>query len=191
MTPNFDGVYQDVLVKGELVHKGRECQQRLDLILPHAEERDMVLDIGSHSGYFAIELARQRKCLVDSFEADPHLRQIQRWAIKQNMQTFSVLLFGAFAPASVHGNHYDDVLMLSVLHYFPRGFLEEVSACGSRFFIEFPYPEETEALYHDLILELSPFDEYLRTIFGHVELLGEPPAPYMPGVKRGLWLCEK
>ena len=187
----FAGVYQDILLNGVPVHTGRDCQSRLDMILPHVAENSRVLDVGSHSGYFAIELARQKGCHVDSFESEAWLADIQRWAIERNCVGDLVNLRGAFTPDAVAGQHYDVVLLLSVLQYFPTDFLLEMVRVGDRTIIEFPTPEETDALYHVRIVELSPFDTYLRTLFSHVELIGEPDAPYMAGVKRGMWLCER
>jgi protein-L-isoaspartate O-methyltransferase len=190
-TPDFAGVTQDVMVNGELVHKGRECRARLEMILPHVRQGSTVLDVGSHVGYFGIELARARGCKVDSYEANNRFRSIQRWAVKANGVEDLVKVKGDFDPAAMGSKKYDVILLLAVLHYCPGDFLKRIAAHGKKIIIEFPRPEETTALYHDLIVELSPFEDHLRKVFGEVALIGVPDAPYMPGVKRGMWLCRR
>jgi protein-L-isoaspartate O-methyltransferase len=147
--------------------------------------------VGSHVGYFGIELARERGCKVDSYELDDRMRSIQRWAVKANGVGGLVKVKGAFDPADMGSQKYDLVLLLAVLQYFPADFLKRLASRGKKVVIEFPRPEETGCLYHDLIVKLAPFEAHLRKVFSEVKLIGEPDAPYMPGVKRGMWLCRK
>jgi len=184
---DFSGVYQDVLINGELVYKGRECAKRLEMIQPYINNTDTVLDIGSHSGYFAIELAK-RGCTVTSYEPVKKMYDIQMWAAKEN----GVSLRAHNKDFTSTPAKYDVVLLLSVLQYFDMDkFLLRIGKIGKRIIIEFPIPDEIEALYIDKINRTHPFDEYLKRFFSKVELIGRPEAPYMKDITRKMWLCEK
>ncbi len=190
------GNYNDILVNGEIIVKGGECRQRLDVIKKYVSKGNKVLDVGSHSGYFAIELARIGADVL-SIENNKELADVQIFLSGENNVKVDVMLrelnLKTFYPI-IGYKKFDVILLLNVVHYWGENItemLEKLRDIGKKIIIEFPRPYETEAIYNPLVVKLSPFEKYLKKIFGEVELLATTPSPNNKDKLRNIFLCQK
>src|SRR3972149_5817542 len=82
----LDGNYQDIEINGNKVLTGwRECDSRWEIIEPYIGDQQVVVDIGSHFGFFTAKVARKFPGnLVWSFEAEERRAQVQQMVLEEN-----------------------------------------------------------------------------------------------------------
>lgn len=119
-------IYQDIVFNGKLLAKGRrECQKRWDIIKGSINPHDVIMDLGSATGYFAQKIAHEYPdSLVISFESDPVMCEVQKQIFeKEGIYNVIVCNHRLTKDDLVNWCHYveffDVVLALSVLHHFP------------------------------------------------------------------------
>ena len=121
----LDEVYQDIELHGEVLAKGvRECAARWNCIMPRIGPHDVVMDIGSSTGYFAIKTALTfPDSLVISFESDPASCAVQREILKREGIYNVVLCRHRLTLEDMQKwakcvEAFDVILALSVMHHF-------------------------------------------------------------------------
>ena len=162
---NLKEHYQDILYQGELYEGKRKCQDRWDIIKPHIRPHDVVLDIGSSTGYFAIQIARMfPDSLVVSFESSEEDCQVQKKILKDEGIYNVVLCQHRLCPEDLlkwsrHVEIFDVTLLLSVLHHLPEGKvemgLEAIRDLSKVIICELPNDEEREACGQKALREAS------------------------------------
>lgn len=191
-----EGGYQDITVRGEVLHNGwRSCAERWEIIKGAIGKGNAILDFGSHYGYFALKAAEQGNVVL-SIEGDARRANIQRVMLKMNEEETRanvVLLekqmgfqdwFGLYRTCE----GIDTILALSVLHYVPSKELFDTlwlfSNIAPNLIVEFPPLEETGVASYGNVKEFGDFTEKLRMFYSDVEPLGEAVSPSNQNIKR-------
>jgi len=141
--------YQPVLdrrVAGFPVDR-KDSYSRLDYILTHLVGKS-VLDVGCSEGYFSMELAK-RGYEVTAIDADPGKAAIMRYLATINNLDIDCR-YGYWEDLVKNGQHYDNILYLSVFHNTLATSGEEKAYSGlrklagraSRVFFEYPRTNE-------------------------------------------------
>lgn len=151
--PRISEVYQDVEVSGRVIIQGRrECASRFEFMKPSFRDGQVIIDVGSSLGYFTSRIAREYpSTLVVSFESVPEHCEIQR-KIAEREQLFNLVICchrlsrGDLERWVKCVECIDIVLLLSVLHHFPKddvmAVFSALRAMSSTVIAEFPNPLE-------------------------------------------------
>ena len=149
-------VYQDIELNGKLLAEGkRDCHKRWEIIKPHINPHDVILDIGSSHGYYTKKIAREYPdSLVISFESIPEDCAVQKELLRQE-GIYNVILCQHRLSAydlekwAKHADTFDVSLLLAVLHHFPEGEVgkafEGFKSLSNRVITEIPAKDEIEA----------------------------------------------
>lgn len=194
-------VYQDVVLGGETVLKGRHaCLARWQVIAPHLPAAGAILDVGSNFGWFgwkACETSPQR--VVASMEADPHSARIQRRMLASHNHERIVLLTGRANAGAIRtftqaGQQFEAALCLSVLHWMPdhEAFLRQLGQIARKLFVEVPDPHEEGAGHESIRRQIGRVDTYLRNLFPDRDCrrLARLPSHRDARCLREIWLVE-
>lgn len=196
-----EGGYQDVEIDGKLIFNGwRECQERWNLIKPKIKEGNVVMDIGSHYGYFDVKIARTiPKSIVWSIESDKTRADIQKDVLALNklknviLCCYKIKLLD-FVKLSRVVEGIDIIMALSVFHYFEPDELTEIIGLCSRIapklIIEFPNPDENNVASKDNVDKLPNPIELLNGFYEIVETLGKTSSPSDKGIERTIYFAE-
>lgn len=158
-------VYQPIVVNGNVVYDGLRdnCFERFDAIKKYIKPGSTVLDVGSNSGFFSIELARlYPDSVFVSLEASPRYVNIQKQLIKDNNISNVVLIQGPLTykwleKAFESCVYFDCVLLLSVIHHFesPHAILTGLSRISKSIVMEIPSSDELHVCGKDRLTDLS------------------------------------
>lgn len=126
-------LYQDVEINGEVVAEGkRHCLDRMAVIRPLIGQHDVILDVGSAQGYFTHRIAMENPdSLVVSFEVEEASCELQK-EIYRREGIYNVVLCNHRLSAedivawSRCVDAFDVVLLLSILHHFPKDSVRRV-----------------------------------------------------------------
>lgn len=195
-------IYQDIVVNGVVVRKGRRaCLDRWKLIEPWLPRQGVLLDVGSNFGWFCVTACRERPSIVAaSIEADQRSAAVQREVLAENNAHRVCLLTQRAGPkmAQVFANtqqRFAAMFCLSVLHWIPshREFLRRMDSLVGRFFIEQPDPRESGAGDAALRREIGELESYLSTTFPDRKItkLGETISHRDEKLPRPLWLVHE
>ena len=183
-----EGGYQDIVINGETVYKGwRECQDRWDIIKNYIHKNSVVLDIGSHYGYYSEKIAEKYKDnLVWSFEPSKDRAKIQKLMLQAN-KTKNVILtqekvtLMLLLELSRLTEGIDTILMLSVIHYFKPNEVPTIiwlcSRIAPRLIIEVPNDDESEVAELTNVRKLENIETFLNRYYKDINLIGKSSAP--------------
>ena len=139
-------VYQSIYLGDELIARG--CRdngnERLDAIIHHFKDNQIVCDIVSNTGYFVIELAKKFKNSVFiSIEMDRDYADLQAKLIELNQLKNIILINGSISldwltRAEKACVYFDLCLMLSVVHHlpYPKEFISGMSRISKEMILE-------------------------------------------------------
>lgn len=192
-----EGQYQDIIVGGETIVEGwRDCEQRWSMIDKYIDKNSVVMDIGSHYGYFSKKIAEKYDDnLVWSIEPVPDRAEIQRLSLvkdKVKNVILSQYRLGLidFVRLSRITEGIDTILMLSVIHYFePKEIPEIINLCSKiahTLIIEVPSKNEDDVAERNNVLQLD-VERFLNINYDEVALIGESTSPKDPNVKRKIY----
>lgn len=182
-------IYQDIVVKGNLVKKGiRPCEERYNAVRSVCQlfNRPVtVLDIGANLGYFSFKLAQEFKGTFVMIEGGKEEQDYLLTLCKLNDNQQIVLLNKRITLEDLNElastEHFDITLALSVLHHFNEP-LDQVframTRLGNYLVIEMPHPQEHACNQSRVQREPLPLHEF-RT-----ELLAQTPTHTAPGLNR-------
>lgn len=164
-----------------LAEGNRDCQKRWQIIKNQIRPHDVILEIGSATGYFTQRIAKEYPdSLVISVESDPIMCQIQAKTFEAEGIYNVVVCQHRLGPDDLvkwsrHVEEFDVVLSMAVLHHYPA---ERVSAVFEAFkdlgkvvINEIPPLEETEAYGQEAIKELHkilPEGQWLGSTMSHL-----------------------
>ncbi len=147
-------VYQDVVIAGRVVRRGRRsCQERWQHILPVLPQSGAVFDVGSNFGWFPLACAAARPSLVvASVEADLRSAAVQRAVLESHQADRIALVTRRASPVLMRrwdgqGQRFALSLVLSVLHWMEdhEPFLRALGQISDSLVIEFPSANEPPA----------------------------------------------
>jgi len=141
--------YQDEWVRGETIQKGeRHCEGRyaiLQQFMRRYQKPISVLDFGANHGYFSFRTAWDHPCwnvtMVDSSEKLAELKVLNNLG---NVQLINKYMSFEDLKEHLQRNHYDLILMMSVLHHFenPEEVIDFLIQQDSDVIFEISYPRE-------------------------------------------------
>lgn len=146
MLPKGFKSYQDVWLKGQVIHDGkRTCARRYKLIHDALAERYRpgftTLDIGASEGYFSIRLAEDLRARPTMLEKKSELKAIVQAQENPSMKVVS----GRFDKSTLAKlGAFDVVIALSIVHHFPNwgAMIKRILAMGDTVIIELPAENE-------------------------------------------------
>jgi len=194
-----EGGYQSIEVGNEIIHNGwRGCEERWDIIKPYVQKNTVVMDIGSHYGYFSKKISdTYEDCLVWSIEADERRAEIQRQMLEFNGSKNIVLTQHKldvidFLKLSRIAEGIDTILMLSVIHYFDD--IPEIiwllSKIAPTLIIEVPVDGECEVAERENVDRLKDVEKYLNCFYKNVDIIGTTQPPVDDKVRRIIFRAE-
>ena len=194
-------IYQDVVVAGRTLLRGsRDCPSRWQAIAPVLSDCRTVLDVGSNFGWFGLKFCELKpEGVVASVEADLRSARVQRRVLQSHDQVRICLLTRPATSRAIraladHGQRFDAVLCLSVLHWVRehRPFVDALGRIGSRLIFEHPDPTEIGAGIESVRREIGPIGPYLARCFPTrpVRCLGQTQSHLQPDRPREVWLVE-
>lgn len=191
-----EGGYQDIEVNGQKVFNGwRSCNERWDLIKPHIKPHQVVVDIGSHYGYFAAKIAQDKTNLVWSIEPHKQRAAIQKEMLKANNLSNVILSRTEIDLVKLLHlqrtcEHFDTILCLSTIHYFPPEQIPEIlwafSQLAPNLIIEFPNAAEDDVAEKDVVDGLDA-KYLLEQIYDNVQAIGTTPSPKHKDIQRTMY----
>lgn len=197
--------YQDIYINGKCIHKGwRNCEDRWKKIKPYIAGSQVVMDVGSHYGYFSQKIAQEYDCVVWSVEGREQRAEIQRRVLEAN-KTENIALcqhqmkLEDFVHLARLSEGIDTIVMMSVVHYFPREHIAHIlwlaSKIAPRLIIEAPSPGESEVANSEMITGFKRFrgdifERYLGLFYDKVAKIGEVPSPKDKKTKRFIFRAE-
>lgn len=200
--PGLSEVYQDVVVDGSTVAKGvRECDSRYNLIEPYLKDNEVVLDVGSSLGYFSTRIAREHpSSLVVSFESVAEHCEVQRQIAEKEGLFNLVVCHHRLSRECLRVwercvECIDLVLLLSVLHHFPKEdvvpVFDMLGSMSAKIIAEFPNQREKKICGSETLEVLEDLMFSGRTIgktVSHLENLRRRMMLYDTGgfVRNGL-----
>lgn len=176
-------IYQDVYLKGEKIASGkRECESRYEMIAPHIKSNSVILDIGSSLGYFALRIASENpSVLVVSFESMENHCDIQKRLCEEH-GIYNLIIcqhrlsLEDISKWSMYVECIDMVLLLSVLHHFPKNdaiaFFDTLCDMVPKVIAEFPNQYESSICGTETLPELNhiqKFGEQIGLASSHME----------------------
>ena len=192
----YNGGYQPIEIKDEVINKGwRGCIDRWELIKPFIKEEDVVMDMGSHFGYFGLKIEKEiPKSLILSVEANHGAAEIQELVLKanesKNVYLINKLLgLNDLLRISRTTEAIDVILCLSMIYEFPKTEITNVlylfSQIAPKLIIETcalnePYKGKENIASMD-------FNTILKNFYKKVELIGVSPSTQ--GVNRPIYCC--
>ena len=196
-----DGRYQDIIVGGERVVEGwRDCTDRWEIISPYIKPNEVIMDIGSHFGYFVARIAEIfPSSLVWSIEAGERRARVQQLMLEANGYKNVVLSrhaidlndFVALARSCVH---VDTIMCLSTIHYFPQEQIRQIlwlmGQIAQNVIIEFPSPEEIDVAEKKTVDTMTDPIKMLGISFDSVRKIGESTSPKDHSIKRSIYLAQ-
>lgn len=195
-----EGFYQDIILDG-VVHSGwRNCDDRWQMMSPYIEKDSVVIDIGSHYGYFGHRIATEKgKSIVWSFEADERRNEIQRLMLEHNgirnvLLAKHKLQLKDFLMLSRVAEGIDYILCLSVIHYFPIDEIPNIiylfSQISRKLIIEVPTPDENEVAEPETVEKLGVIERCLGLYYEKNALIGYALSPKDKSAKRAIFRAE-
>lgn len=196
-----EGAYQDIEVNGSVISKGwRDCEERWEIIKPYIDKNSVVLDIGSHYGYFAKKMAdTYEDNLIWSIEGDKRRAEIQRLMIEANgiknivLSEYNIGILD-FLKLSRLTEGIDTIMMLSVIHYFDPEEIPYIiwlcSQIAPRLIIEIPVVEEVEVAEIENVDKLKNIENYLNSCYENIIEIGKSTSPKNNNVKRTIFRAE-
>ncbi|MCM8543434.1 MAG: hypothetical protein NE328_24405 [Lentisphaeraceae bacterium] len=160
-------IYQDVVISGETVQKGRRsCQERGDIIVNCIDDGESVLDMGANFAYFGQRILSEKKdcCYLGiereitfSFIAGKVMEVFKGGAVINGNLDYEMLKMLDDSCAS-----FDAIILTSIIHHFPKDHLVEMCLILDRMckkvIIEASVPGDTGACGQGVLYEI--FDKF-------------------------------
>ena len=160
-------IYQDVVISGETVQKGRRsCQERGDIIVNCIDDGESVLDMGANFAYFGQRILSEKKdcCYLGiereitfSFIAGKVMEVFDGGAVLNGDLDYDMLKMLDDSCAS-----FDAIILTSIIHHFPKDHLVEMCLILDRMckkvIIEASVPGDEGACGQGVLYEI--FDKF-------------------------------
>lgn len=200
-TAAAEGGYQDIIVGGQKIFEGwRDCRKRWQLMEPYIRDHQTIIDIGSHYGYFAGQIAATHpSTLVWSIEPEYQRAEIQKQMLRANgypnvvLSKIALSLLDLLQLKSTC-EHFNTIICLSTIHYFPPTEIAEIirafSNLAPTLIIEFPNRREVDVAERGTVESIDPL-HLLEMAYDTVEKIGEVSSPKHPEIMRPMYLAER
>lgn len=196
-----DGRYQDVIVKGEKVVEGwRDCADRWEIISKYIKPNQLIMDIGSHFGYFAARIAENfSTSVVWSVEAGERRARVQKLMLEANgyknvILTQHTIGLNDLVALVRSCEHIDTIMCLSTIHYFPPAEIRQIlwlfGQLAPNLIIEFPSPNEIDVAEKSTVDLMADPMRMLGVAFDSVQKIGESTSPKDHSIKRSIYLAQ-
>lgn len=197
LVKKYNAGYQPIEIKDEVINKGwRGCIDRWELIKPFINESDVVMDMGSHFGYFGLKIEKEiPKSLILSVEANHGAAEIQELVLKANESKNVYLInrllgINDLLRISRTTEAINTILCLSMIYEFPKEEITNIlylfSKIAPKLIIETCALNEPYKGKQD-IANMN-FNTILKNFYKKVELIGVSPSTQ--GVNRPIYYCE-
>ena len=169
-----EGTYQDIIINGEVVEKGtRDCTQRYEIIkrvLNQYKRPITVLDIGASQGYFSFRIASEYPSVCTmiegNFKFSDHVAEQLQNLCELNTDLDNIIYLQKHISIEdleklSECEHFDVVLMLSVLHHMGEDWKKATDlafSLGDNLIIETPPSDDPIALSNKTVI---PLEKYL------------------------------
>lgn len=194
-----EGNYQPIEIDNKIISSGwRETIKRYEIVKKHIKDKQTILDIGSHYGYFSYKIAEDFKnSFVLSIEGDPVRADIQKRILQQKKLKNIALLqkklnLADFCKLNRTTEVIDTILMFSVIHYFAKNeipeILHQISTTAQNLIIEIPSQNEKELPNKEVLKNINIL-KYLNFFYDSVRKIAETDAP-KKDAKREVYLCQ-
>ena len=152
---------------------GRDCNSRWDFIKKYISKgKDIIsVDVGSAEGFFVKKLTESTNRKVIPIEGSDYVYNIQKKFITGD----NVIIYNLSLDTSninIVGNNIDNLLLLSVLHWFedPDYILQYLSNISKHIFIELPNLNCTQSYNQPYLKRIrdnyGTLEEYISKITG-------------------------